>query len=68
MLPLNTIKYIIIIVVILPTIIHEIFEANSSFHVKWRTTEKIQFQSFFRERDKAMILWSLRFSRFFLIS
>ena len=51
MLPLNTIKYIIIIVVILPTIIHEIFEANSSFHVKWRTTEKIQFQIFFRERD-----------------
>ena len=28
---------------LLTTIIHKIFEANSSFHVTWRTTAKVQF-------------------------
>ena len=33
-------------------IIQKIFETNSSFQVKWRTTGKIQFQEFFASIEK----------------
>ena len=38
------------------TIIHKIFETNSSFHVKWRTTGKVFiFQEIFASADTIFI-------------
>ena len=39
------------------TIIHKIFETNSSFHVKWRTMIKVQFLLF-----KNLLLMPTKFS------
>ena len=48
------------------TTIHKIFETNSSFPVKQRTTGKVQqfFSSFFAIIDKIFILGGRRSTRF----
>ena len=44
----------------LPTITHKIFETNSSFHVKQRTTGKVQFLFF---KSFLLVLTKLSFSQ-----
>ena len=43
------------------TIIHEIFETNSSFHMKQRNTGKVQFQFFSRQNIMNMIADSSKY-------